>query len=95
MLCYLVGAFRWVGVLEVTAAPYLDESEEGRIWAKNLYPSRLPVRIELELTPETAVPVKDMVSELSVFEVLDSPQDKWPAARRSETVMGPVLPHER
>ena len=77
LLCYLAGAGRWVAVLEVTGPPVYDDSEENRIWAKAVYPSRLPVKIELELTPETAVPVKDMLGDLDAFQGLDSPERTW------------------
>jgi hypothetical protein len=37
-------------VLEVTSGPY--QSTEPRIWDSDDYPSRIDVRIELELTPD-------------------------------------------
>ena len=90
LLCYLVGAYRWVAVLTVTGEPYFDDSEAGRIWAKNLYPSRLPVAVDCELSPEAAVPVRDMVDELSVFNVLENPHEKWghSLSRLAESVAG-------
>jgi hypothetical protein len=78
LLCYLAGAGRWVGVLKVVVGqPFYDDSEEGRVWAKAIYPSRLPVEIELELTPETAIPVKEMIDDLEAFQGLDSPERSW------------------
>lgn len=78
LLCYLTGLSRWIGVLEVVGEPYQDESE---IWKGETYPCRLPVKIVVALTPEIAVPVKDMRNELSVFKNLKSPS-KWQGAFR-------------
>jgi hypothetical protein len=62
LLCYLTGASRFVGVLEVTDQPF--QSSEPPIWAAN-YPSRVNVRVVAQLTPETAVPVHDLLSRFS------------------------------
>jgi hypothetical protein len=67
LLCYLVGASRWIGVLEVTAAPYLDFDEKNRIWKDNLWPSRIPVKIIFECEPEIAPDVKPEIYEYSVM----------------------------
>jgi len=67
LLCYLVGASRWIAVLEVTEAPYLDFNEKNRIWKDNLWPSRIPVRILLECEPELAPDVKPEIYEYSVM----------------------------
>ena len=67
LLCYLVGASRWIGVLEVTATPYLDFDEKNRIWKDNLWPSRIPVKIILESEPEIAPDVKPEIYEYSVM----------------------------
>lgn len=61
MLAYLVGASRWVGVLEAVDEPYFEEDESKKIWSADFFPARIPVRILHELTPETAVPVIDML----------------------------------
>ena len=66
MLCYLVGAYRWIGALEVTGEAFFDASEDSRIWSKDQFPARLPVRIISELTPETGVPVTDMLTVLEI-----------------------------
>lgn len=66
LLCYVVGLYRWIGVLEVTGNPYKDDSDAGRIWKKDIFPSRVPVRIVSELDPETAVPVLEMIDELEI-----------------------------
>ena len=67
LLCYLVGASRWISVLEVTAPPYLDFDEKNRIWKDNLWPSRIPVKIILECEPEIAPDVKPEIYEYSVM----------------------------
>jgi hypothetical protein len=67
LLCYLVGAGRWIGVLEITNPPYLDYSEENRIWDDNLWPSRIPVKIVLETEPQFAPDVKPDIYNYSVM----------------------------
>lgn len=67
LLCYLVGASRWIGVLEITGSPYLDFDEKNRIWEDNLYPSRIPVKIILECELETSPDVKPDIYEYSVM----------------------------
>jgi hypothetical protein len=75
LLCYLVGASRWIGVLEVTSEPYLDFDEKNRIWKDNLWPSRIPVKIVLECEPEIAPDVKPEIYEYSVM--TDIKQTSW------------------
>lgn len=70
LLCYLTGLSRWVGLLEVTSAPFIDDSE---IWAADAFPSRIRVRPLIQLTPETAVPIFDLRDELSFFRNLTNP----------------------
>jgi len=69
-LCYLTGISRWIGVLEVTGAPYRDSAP---IWSKNVFPVRFPVNLLNKLEPITAVPVIDMRGSLSIFQNLKSP----------------------
>ncbi|MDP5185052.1 EVE domain-containing protein [Blastococcus sp. BMG 814] len=70
LLCYLTRVSRWVGILEVTGEPYFDESP---IWASEVFPSRVPVKVVLAVDAEFGVPVLDMRDELSVFENLSNP----------------------
>lgn len=70
MLCYLTGASRWVGVLEVTGEAFQDAEP---IWSGNEFPSRIPVRTLIALDPEYGVPVLDMRDELTVFKGLTNP----------------------
>lgn len=74
MLCYLVGAYRWIGALQVVGEPFLDESAEGRIWAKDQFPTRLPVHVLYELSPETGVPVVDMLTTLEITSRMENPK---------------------
>jgi hypothetical protein len=79
MLCYLVRAHRWVGVLRVTGKPYLDPAEEHRIWKADVFPVRVPVEIELEVTPRAGVPVKDMVDDLQATSSIQN-RERWGVA---------------
>jgi hypothetical protein len=68
LLCYLTGISRYIGVLQVVGEPFRDTV---RIWSSDLFPARLPVKVLIQLTPETAVPVYDLRDQLSFFQ--DSP----------------------
>lgn len=70
LLCYLTGVSRFIAVLEVVSPPFRDESP---IWSYDAFPCRLRVRPVVELTPETAVPVKSLKDRLSCFQDLASP----------------------
>lgn len=76
LLCYVVGAYRWIAILEVTGDPYLDEDEENRIWAQDMFPVRIPVKAVHELTPETAVPVVDMLDDLTITGRMEN-KSRW------------------
>jgi hypothetical protein len=65
LLCYLTGVSRFIGVLEVTSDPYL--SAKPRIWSDDPFPSRVKVNVIAKLTPETAVPIHDLLPDLSIF----------------------------
>jgi hypothetical protein len=71
LLCYLTQVSRLVGVLEVVSDPYLDESKS--IWKDEDFPCRVDVRIEVALSIDTAVPIKKLADQLSIFENLKSP----------------------
>lgn len=80
LLCYLTGLSRWIGILEVVSEPYKDDS---KIWSFDAFPCRMKVKRVAELTPETAVPIKDLKDKLSIFQDLKSP-NAWTAhVRRS------------
>ncbi len=71
LLCYLTGVSRFIGVLEVIDIPYKDKSP---IWKDEEFPCRLKVKVVVELTPNTAVPVLNFRERLSFFRNLSSPQ---------------------
>jgi hypothetical protein len=56
-LCYLTGVSRFVGLLEVESAVYVDDSP---IWSEEAFPHRLHVKKLIELTPGTGVPLMDL-----------------------------------
>lgn len=70
LLCYLTGLSRFIGALEVVSEPFRDEAP---IWADESFPCRLRVKLVIELTPETGVPVHSLKEVLSVFQDLTSP----------------------
>ncbi|HUW14595.1 MAG TPA: hypothetical protein VM537_33050 [Anaerolineae bacterium] len=70
LLCYLTGVSRWIAVLEVTSDAFWDEAT---IWNDAVFPSRLRVKLITALTPETAVPVKELSGQLSFFQNLKFP----------------------
>lgn len=70
LLCYLTGVSRFIGILEVTSEAFQDNSS---IWKDEDLPSRVNVKIVVELTPETAIPVLELRDKLSFFENLTSP----------------------
>lgn len=63
-LCYLTGISRWIGLLEITSEPFLDSAP---IWKEESFPCRVKVKVVAKLTPETAIPVKEMRDQLSAF----------------------------
>jgi predicted RNA-binding protein len=70
LLCYLTGVSRFIGVVEVTSAPYKDSSP---IWKDEDFPCRMKVKPVVVHTPETAVPVFDLRDCLSMFRDMKSP----------------------
>ncbi|WP_299616976.1 EVE domain-containing protein [Pelagibius sp.] len=70
MLCYLTGVSRFIGLLEVKDRAFTDTTP---IWEDAVFPERLPVRVAIQLEPETAVPITDLKTQLSIFENLSNP----------------------
>jgi predicted RNA-binding protein len=70
LLCYLTGISRFVGALEVVSEPYKDETP---IWSLSTFPSLIKVKVVVALSPETAIPILDMRSDLSIFRNLKNP----------------------
>ena len=69
-LCYVTGISRWIGILEVTGAPYKDNKP---MWTNEVFPCRLPVKVVTKLDPKSAVPVKELRDNLSYFQNLSHP----------------------
>jgi predicted RNA-binding protein len=69
LLCYLTGVSRFIGVLEVTSAPFRDSSP---IWKDEDFPCRLKVKAVVVLTPETAVPILELRDRLTFFREMKS-----------------------
>ncbi|HEY3411865.1 MAG TPA: hypothetical protein VGM51_02295 [Armatimonadota bacterium] len=78
LLCYATNLSRFVGILEVTQRDYKDTAD---IWDP-VYPSKLGVRVIVQLTPETAVPILLLQYQLSISKVGDSPLPWKDAVRR-------------
>ena len=64
-LCYLTGVSRFIAILEVTGESFTDTS---KIWADEDFPCRVRVTPLVQLSVETAVPVRDLSDKLSFFE---------------------------
>lgn len=82
LLCYVTGISRWIGLLEVTGEPYIDKT---RIWEREEFPCRLPVKVLIQLEPETAVPVRVLSERLSYFANTQSP-NAWTGHFRASPV---------
>ena len=82
MLCYLTGVSRWIGLLEVTGAPFKDDKP---IWEDAAFPVRIPVKVLIQLEPETAVPITELRNELSIFSNLSNPH-AWSGRVRGSPV---------
>lgn len=78
-ICYLAGVMRFVGILQVSGKAYKDNSV---IWKDEDFPCRLPVTSVITLEPETAVPIKELRDQLSIFKNLSTPR-AWTASLRS------------
>src|SRR5215831_15118646 len=72
LLCYLTGISRFVGILEVTSEPFEDYAP---IWSAEAFPLRVRVNKLAELAPETAVPIKELLPQLTIWKP-DHP-DSW------------------
>jgi hypothetical protein len=70
LMCYLTGVSRWIGVLEVKSEAFWDDTV---IWKDTVFPCRLKVDVVARLAPETAVPVKNLRDQLSIFQNLKFP----------------------
>jgi hypothetical protein len=59
--------------------------DEQPIWASQVFPSRVEVRVVLASAPEHGVPVLEMRDELTVFRGLDNP-NRWQGPFRGSPV---------
>lgn len=82
LLCYMTGLSRFFAILEVTGKPFRDEVP---IWEEEVFPCRIPVRVIMSLSPEHAVPVKSLRSQLSYFQDMKSP-NSWSGHFRSSPI---------
>lgn len=65
LICYLQGLTALVGALEVTGKSYY--AAEPAIWKANAFPSRLPVRLIVDLTIDRALNFRDLLPHLSFY----------------------------
>jgi hypothetical protein len=70
MLCYLTQVSRFVGVLKVVSEPYQDHGKT--IWDDN-FPCRVKVELQIEVSLETGVPIRELSDRLSFFQGLKNP----------------------
>ena len=68
LLCYLTKVSKWIGALEVVDEPFFDDRP---IWSKQVYPSRVRVRVLVALSPERGIPVLSMRDQLTLFQGLN------------------------
>jgi hypothetical protein len=78
LLCYVTGVSRFIAVLEVEGEAFTDESP---IWSDDVFPIRIAVKPVVTLTPETSVPVADVLAQLSFFD--ESKPMAWTGRVRS------------
>ena len=71
-LCYLVGAKRWVGLLQVASDRYRDESP---IWAEEVFPVRFKVKPLVMLDAEFGIPMEEFRGKLSFY--ADTDDANW------------------
>lgn len=64
----MTGISRFIAIIEVISDPFQDTSP---IWSDEDFPCRLKVKIIVELSPETSVPVHEVKDHLSFFRNLN------------------------
>lgn len=65
LLCYLSKVGAWIAALEVVSEPYIDD--QTKIWADELFPCRVNVRVVIQVGLDDAVPIRKLRKELSIF----------------------------
>lgn len=83
LLCYLIRASRFVGVLEVASPPFEDSSP---IWKSEDFPSRVRVNAVVVVRPEMGIPIHDLSTRLSIFSTDRRGAQSWVGH-----VRGPLL----
>ena len=86
-ICYLTGASRFIGLLEITSEPFFDETP---IWDVDVFPARVGVKPVITLSPETGVPVLDLRDSLSWFKDMKSATGWTGHVRSSPARMNPA-----
>lgn len=71
LLCYLAGAHRWVGVLEVVGSSYSFDGTETRFWDEG-FPTRVPVRVLTSVNPLRGPLVTSMLDRLETMQALSN-----------------------
>jgi hypothetical protein len=62
LLQYVTRLQRWIGILEVTSEAYYDDSPR---YQGDEFPCRVKVRVVVQLTPDTAIPLSDLKGQLT------------------------------
>ena len=66
ILCYLTKVSAFVGVLRVTGRSFTDQTP---IWTDGVFPVRVPVSIEREVSLMNAVPIRSLSGRLSFMRI--------------------------
>lgn len=70
LICYVTKLSRFVGLLEITSIPYLDDF---LIWKNDIYPVRVKVRPVYILNVENGISVSELKEKLNIFNNSESP----------------------
>ena len=63
LLCYLTGAMRWVGALQVVG----HSNDRSPIWTESDFPERLEVKPLIVLEPEHGVPMSELAEKAPFY----------------------------
>ena len=64
LLCYLIRACRFVGVLEVMSLPFKDSAP---LWKSEVFPCRIRVKVVVAVQSDAGVPVRSLRGKLTIF----------------------------
>ena len=62
IICYLTKVSAFVAVMKVTGASYFDTN---LIWSDGVFPVRLPVKVEMEVSLTNTLPIRALAGKLS------------------------------